>query len=106
MCIVVVKPTACSVRKAVTYTPSGGGVWEPPGSENGACTHRGNSGTWEVHFSPWGMNRRRGFGLEKSPLPGEVEWLFDLAGMRKQGHLKVSASEGQPKVVERGKWKS
>jgi len=39
-------------------------------------------------------------------VPSEVKWLFDLARTENQSHLKVSASEGQPKVVERGKWKS
>jgi len=33
-------------------TASGEGAATPPGSENGACTHGGNSGTWESHMSP------------------------------------------------------
>jgi hypothetical protein len=61
MCIVVVeritlavrgKPTVCKRRKAAVL----GTVWQvprtPPGSESGACLHRGNSGTWESHPSP------------------------------------------------------
>src|SRR4029450_9066164 len=46
------KPTVSSGRKAaVLDTP--GQVWRtPPGSESGACMHRGNSGTWESHLSP------------------------------------------------------
>ena len=46
------KPTVCKRRKAAVLDA----VWRvsrtPPGSESGACSHRGNSGTWESHLSP------------------------------------------------------
>ena len=45
-------PTVCMHRKAAVL----GAVWQvrrtPPGSESGACLHRGSSGTWENHLSP------------------------------------------------------
>ena len=46
------KPTVSSGWKAAVL----GALWRvrrtPPGSESGACLHRGNSGTWESHLSP------------------------------------------------------
>src|SRR5262249_49850976 len=46
------KPTVCKRRKAAVL----GALWQvrrtPPGSESGACLHRGSSGTWENHLSP------------------------------------------------------
>src|SRR5947208_15825459 len=46
------KPTVCKRWKAAVL----GALWRvrrtPPGSESGACLHRGNSGTWESHVSP------------------------------------------------------
>ena len=46
------KPTVCSDRKAAVLSA----IWQvrrtPPGSESGACLHRGSSGTWENHLSP------------------------------------------------------
>src|SRR5262249_8019296 len=46
------KPTVCSGRKATVLCA----IWQvhrtPPGSESGACLHRGSSGTWENHLSP------------------------------------------------------
>jgi hypothetical protein len=46
------KPTVGKRRQAAVL----GAVWPvrrtPPGSESGACLHRGSSGTWEHHLSP------------------------------------------------------
>src|SRR2546428_10181374 len=46
------KPTVCKRRKAAVLDA----LWRvrrtPPGSESGACLHRGNVGTWESHLSP------------------------------------------------------
>jgi hypothetical protein len=46
------KPTVCTHWKAAVL----GALWRvcrtPPGSESGACLHRGNSGTWESHRAP------------------------------------------------------
>src|SRR5712691_10042762 len=46
------KPTVCKPRKAAVLSA----LWRvsrtPPGSESGACIHRGNSGTWESQLSP------------------------------------------------------
>src|SRR5712664_1257755 len=52
------KPTVCKRWKAAVL----GAVWRvrrtPPGSESGACHHRGSSGTWESHLSPCPMPGR------------------------------------------------
>src|SRR5262249_49804497 len=42
----------------------------PPGSESGACLHRGNAGTWEHHLSPRIMP---GLGARATKGPG-VTW--------------------------------
>jgi len=46
------KPTVSSGWKAAVL----GALWQvprtPPGSESGACLHRGNSGTWERQLAP------------------------------------------------------
>ena len=47
----------------------------PPGSESGACLHRGRSGTWESHRPPWAS---RGVGDRVLTGPGGV-WGFQQA---------------------------
>ena len=46
------KPTVSTDRKAAVL----GALWRvrrtPPGSESGACIHRGSAGTWESRLSP------------------------------------------------------
>src|SRR5207244_12195135 len=46
------KPTVATDRKAAVL----GALWRvrrtPPGSQSGAWSHRGRSGTWESHRSP------------------------------------------------------
>jgi hypothetical protein len=46
------KPTVCKRRKAAVLDALWQGFRTPPGSESGAGSHRGNSGTWESHLSP------------------------------------------------------
>jgi hypothetical protein len=46
------KPTVCKRRKAAVLDALWQGCRTPPGSESGACSHRGNSGTWESYLSP------------------------------------------------------
>src|SRR5712691_9903847 len=46
------QPTVCKRRKAAVLGAVGRVRGTPPGSESGACVHRGNSGTWESHLSP------------------------------------------------------
>src|SRR5215475_11443854 len=46
------KPTVSSGRKATVPDSKRQEAGTPPGSKSGACTHRGNSGTWESHLSP------------------------------------------------------
>ena len=46
------KPTVCKRWKAAVLRAVGRVRRTPPGSESGACLHRGNSGTWESHLSP------------------------------------------------------
>jgi hypothetical protein len=49
-----------------------------------------------------GDKPERGFGIEKSPVTrrGGMALRPCWEGKKKQGHFKVSAGEGQPKVVE------
>jgi hypothetical protein len=47
------KPTACSGRKAAVLDAPRRVSRTPPGSESGACFHRGDAGTWESQGSPW-----------------------------------------------------
>ena len=47
------KPTHCMQRKAAVLScDMASEEGTPPGSESGACTHRGNSGTWESLLLP------------------------------------------------------
>jgi hypothetical protein len=66
------KPTVSSGWKAAVL----GALWRvrrtPPGSESGACLHRGNSGTWESHLSPC---LRPGLGDRATTGPGVV-WVL------------------------------
>jgi len=43
----------CSGRKAAVLGTPRRVSRTPPGSESGACFHRGDSGTWESQWSPW-----------------------------------------------------
>jgi hypothetical protein len=46
-------PTVASGRQAAVRQASGRAGRTPPGSQSGACMHRGRSGTGESHVSPW-----------------------------------------------------
>jgi hypothetical protein len=65
----------------------------PPGSQSGACVHRGHSGTWERHDSPCRRYRRRE-PVENIPVPSEVTWSWDLAGSKEQGHRQGIGGPG------------
>jgi hypothetical protein len=68
------KPTGCLTRKAaVLWTLYGDVLRTPPGSKSGACTHRGDSGTWESLLSPCHTGPEdQGYRLTKSPGAEEV----------------------------------
>ena len=53
------KPTVCSDRKAAVLDAPRRVCRTPPGSESGACVHRGDSGTWESHMVSLGHIRGR-----------------------------------------------
>ena len=50
------KPTVCSGRKAAVLDAPRRVSRTPPGSESGACFQKGDSGTWESQWSPWGIS--------------------------------------------------
>ena len=64
------KPTGSRGRPAAVLDTPGQVSRTPPGSESGACRHRGRSGTWERHRSPGHMS---GLGHRASTGPG-VAW--------------------------------
>jgi hypothetical protein len=53
------KPTVCMHRKAAALRAPWQALRAPPGSKNGACLHRGDSGTWESHRLPGKASRKR-----------------------------------------------
>src|SRR5713226_9357908 len=59
-------PTVSSGRKAAVLGAGGRVRRTPPGSQSGACIHRGSSGTWESHLSP-GHIPGTGDRVTKSP---------------------------------------
>jgi hypothetical protein len=82
-------------------------VWQvsrtPPGSESGACLHRGNSGTWESQLSPCRAARNGGPGDQR---PWRVRGASTRTRARKGHHKrtearKVPGSERQAKRPER-----
>jgi hypothetical protein len=98
------KPTVCMRWKAAVLDAPWRGCRTPPGSESGACSHRGHSGTWESHLPPCysaGMGDRRtkspgvtrGFHLATSPFgrPRTLE------------ASRVSGNERQAKDSETGR---
>ena len=64
------QPTVASGWKAAVL----GAFWRvcrtPPGSESGACLHRGHAGTWESHRSPCAHARTGGPGDQVLALSG------------------------------------
>jgi hypothetical protein len=82
------KPTVSSGRQAAVLDTRGQVSRTPPGSESGACSHRGSSGTWESHLSP-GHIPGLGHRATKGPgvtwrLPPRREPLGDTTNKRKQ----------------------
>ena len=102
------KPTVSGGWKAAVLGAVGRVRRTPPGSESGACLHRGNSGTWESHLSPCcipGMGDRvtKGPGVDWALRPGhEPVWDTTNHGSR-QGIGEASDTrsprEGQRAVV-------
>src|SRR5262249_17664046 len=64
------QPTVCTHGKAAVLSAFWRVRRTPPGSESGACLHRGNSGTWESHRAP---GDRPGMGDRATQSPG-VGW--------------------------------
>ena len=118
ICIVVVnriavavlrqKPTVCMRRKATILCA----VWQvhrtPPGSESGACLHRGSSGTWENHLSPRTMpglgdrvTKRPGmpWGLH----PGHEPTRDTTNAMKQARYREASAKRSDPRGT---RWQS
>ncbi|RLC08197.1 MAG: hypothetical protein DRI57_24455 [Deltaproteobacteria bacterium] len=70
------KPTVCNCRKAAVPDATWPASGTPPGSETGACVHRGGPGTWESRLSPCGERkvsgdpaRRRNPGITEEAPP-------------------------------------
>jgi hypothetical protein len=63
------KPTVCMRWKAAVLDALWRVCRTPPGSESGACLHRGNSGTWESHLPPCD---KPGLGDRVTKSPGGV----------------------------------
>ena len=99
------KPTVCKRRKATVL----GAVWRvrrtPPGSESGACIHRGNSGTWESQLSPC---RIPGMGDRVTTSPGvavgaSTEPRADHGDHELRKQARYRGSERQAKPPETGR---
>ena len=97
------QPTVCThwtagVLDAPWHVPR-----TPPGSESGACAHRGHSGTWE---NPWSPCAPPGMGDRTTTRPGEV-WELSPRSRAREGHherpeaRKVSGGERHAKRPER-----
>src|SRR4029434_6543510 len=84
------KPTVCTHRKAAVPDAFWRVCGTPPGSENGACIQRGNSGTWESHLSPCSYSRRRGPGDQR---PWRGLGASTRARARKGYHERTEAGE-------------
>ena len=102
------KPTVCKRWKAAVLSAGGRVRRTPPGSESGACLHRGNSGTWESHLSPCpipGMGDRvtKGPGVPWGLPPGHEPVRDTTNAGSRQGIGKASDKrslrEGQRAVV-------
>ena len=103
--VVVIKPTVCTHWKAAVLSALGQEFRTPPGSESGACFHRGNSGTWESHLSPCHTTRSGGPGDQKPWRgPGCFHQVTSPEGIpQTMGARKVSGNERQAKDSERGR---
>ncbi len=96
----------CAVRRKAAVLGARGRVRRtPPGSESGACLHRGNSGTWESQLSPCRPYPEWGTGCPKA-----LAWSggFDPATSPQGQHVRAAASqvsgrERQAKRPERGR---
>jgi hypothetical protein len=83
----------------------------PPGSKSGACTHRGDSGTWESLLSPCHTGPEdQGYRLTKSPGADEVASASQRVRLRRRHKLegadRVSRDERAAKDLERGSGQS
>src|SRR5437867_3401816 len=102
------KPTVCTHRKATVPDAFWRVSGTPPGSENGACIQRGNSGTGESHLSPCSYSRTRGPGDHRPwrgwGLPPDHEPVRDTTNARKQARYREASDErSDPRWVE---WQS
>ena len=98
------KPTVCKLRKAAVRDAGWRVSRTPPGSESGACSQRGNSGTWESHLSPCHRTRSGGPGDHRPwhgrglPLDHEPSW--ETTNPRQQARYREG--ERQAKRPARG----
>jgi hypothetical protein len=101
-------PTVSSGRTAAVLGAPGRVRRTPPGSQSGACMHKGSSGTWESHRSPC-RNPGVGDRATKSPgvvgeLPPEYEPGWDTTNGRKQTRYRGASDQ---RSVPRGAvWQS
>jgi hypothetical protein len=99
-------PTVSSGRKAAVLGAGGRVRRTPPGSQSGACLHRGRSGTWESPLSPWhtpGMGDRvitgPGVGWECRPAHEPVRDTTN--GPQQARYRGASAKRRVPRGAER-----
>ncbi len=104
ICIVVVrriipscgrKPTEWSNRQAAVLKAKWRADRTPPGSENRACMHRDNSGTWEGRMSPCRSRKgMRATGRTKAPGIGVVSRMPISENREEHGTGERAESEG------------
>ena len=99
-------PTVSSGRKAAVLEALWRALRTPPGSESGACIHKGSAGTWESHGSPC---HNPGMGDRVTKGPGVV-WEFrpdhepvrDTTNGQQQARYRgASAKRSVPRGAER-----
>ena len=70
---------------------------------SGACLHRGNSGTWESHVSPWSRTpEEQGYRLTKSPgggreLPAATEPAREHKARKQPRYWAASDKRSDPR---------
>jgi hypothetical protein len=107
------KPTGCRDRQAAVLEAIRRVDRTPPGSESGACRHRGDAGTGERPGAPGGQIRRRSAAQRgKDSRRGKAAPALHTSlgrprdtkpEARPQG---IGAGEGAPNAPEVGQWQS
>jgi hypothetical protein len=83
-------PPGCQRRQAAVLGAGWPGRRTPPGSESGACLHRGSAGTWEPPRSP-------------CPPPGVGAWAPTGPGVAGALHPGHAPDEAPPNAVQQGR---